>query len=80
MFHFFSGRLAQPYGADLGFTQVVRYICLFLLLHLSFSITKFGYLFENMNNRKNRIKEHNFVFLKLILLAEIKLVWVRIEA
>lgn len=33
-----------------------------------------------MNNGKDRIKEHNFEFLKLILLAEIKLVWVRIEA
>jgi len=26
MFHFFSGHLAQPYEADLGFTQVGRYI------------------------------------------------------
>lgn len=33
-----------------------------------------------MNNGKDRIKEHNFEFLKLILLAEIKLVWIRIEA
>lgn len=44
----------------------------FFLPHFSFPNTKFGYLFENMKNRMNRINEHNLIFPKPILLIEIK--------